>query len=139
MVGLSGTLDASASIFTSDSTVFDAITPSFVEPPASDSGLKFASQDDVSANTLYVFKFIVTNGQSLHSASDISIVSNIVSNTMDVMDTPLTERARPMYIMEPTVSGNGDTAVFQSTDNPCAPNTITSKYPASSNSPPLLL
>jgi hypothetical protein len=75
------------------------------------------------AMAAHAFSFAVVNQETGNSAATLSINTEWVTSSWTSVDVGSTDRTQPMYILAPRTLDT--TTVHQSSDNPCAVNTIT--------------
>jgi hypothetical protein len=75
------------------------------------------------AMAAHAFSFEVVNQETGKSAATLSINTEWVTSSWTSVDVGSTDRTQPMYILAPRTLVT--TTVHQSSDNPCAVNTIT--------------
>ena len=120
--GLSGVRAASTiSILTSAGTVLDQLTPTY---DSSNGDLVFTPSSDLSQGT-FTFSFDVVNQESANTppANALSLQASYLEmpgGAAAVTDD--TGNNQPMYVIGPVIEASSD--VHQSSDEPCADNTI---------------
>jgi len=87
--------------------------------------LTFTPMAMIHHNVSYVFTFNVTNQETGQPAQSLSITADTLTHDFEPMTSNALDILSPMYIISPRVLGDADqTSVQQSSDNPCAVNTI---------------
>ena len=118
--GLTGTR-VGPSAFVSSSPAFDEVNPFF---DATAGTLVFTPLADVLSTEEYTFNFTVRNQPTAQSAPSIRVSADIMPAGPSAMDSPSDALYQAMSVIQPAILVEG-TFVNQSTDQPCAVNTIT--------------
>ena len=120
--GLTGTrldADISTTASTDVPAPLNGITPTFTH---ADGLFVITPASDLAIGN-HTFSFDVVNQETLHSSASLFLDTEWVTGSQTSVDVPTQVMLQPMHVIMPTTEAT--TTAFQSSNNPCAVNTIT--------------